>query len=650
MPRRMMALTVLMSLLASLVLSFGKIPARELSTTDVFPDAKAVDAQMTALMSRFLIPGAGLALIKNGQIVYTKGYGYSNIDKKQLATDESEFAIGSITKSFTALAIMQLVEAGKVDLDAPVMRYLPDFKLAEESYTPLLKVRHLLSQSSGLPRADERWAGALPASRADVIADMAKIAPTAKPGEVWQYCNQNYAVLGAIIEKVSGMGYEAYLQKNIFDPLGMKSANLTIEELFKSENPALPHNLDILNGFALLPSSSTGFQAVKMLPAAGAINASVKDMATYALLQLGKGKQLVSAKSLETMHTKAIKLTGMPEGDQITKAWLSSDLGYGFGWMTETYRDKALVGHGGSIDGYEAQLTFVPSDDDAVVILTNTAGAATAFNEAVRFSMIELLLGMTPTKDIPDQLIKRLEVDVDAYTANVALAKAYRADAAELNKFVGDYAGIAGQFNISAKAGKLIYKATAPINIEVELIPFAAGKFLLNNALNSVFEFKADSDGVGVWQTGIEVGRRNDGKSSATIYTDPKARFTLPIAPGLTVEQQEELAVFKPKDGSYTLTVGTVELKTDQDTTVAALAASQTPSITDKPVDTRKIPVGALTWTQYIYQNADQSLFVVEALVQGKTLYFITIAGEEAAITKATPALNTMLIRFELKK
>jgi CubicO group peptidase (beta-lactamase class C family) len=641
MTRRVFLITLILSLLASAAPRL----ASEMQTAETFPDAKQVDAQVASLMNRFLIPGVGLALIKDGKVVYTKGYGASNVEKKQEVTETSTFAIGSITKTFTALAIMQLVEAGKVDLDAPVTQYLPDFKLAEPSYTPLLKVRHLLSQSSGLPRADEQWALSVPTSRAQVIEKMAEIKPTAKPGELWQYCNQNFAALSAIIEKTSGTSYEAYIQKHIFDPLGMKSANFTIEALFGSENPALPYSLDVLNGFRAVKPESTSFQAVKMLPGAGAINANVHDMAVFALMYLGKGPQLVSAKSLAQMQTPQIRMKGSPEGDQVSAVLLAQDLGYGFGTITGSYRDRTLVGHDGSIDGYESSLTLVPADGAGVVILTNTNGAAAAFTESLRLNLIELLLGLSHTPTLADQMAARVQLDMNAYNALVAQAKAYHADSAALAKLAGDYTGVPGSFKIIAQADRLTYKEG---DTTFDLIPFADGKFVLNGSLGTVFEFRTDANGVTIWQGINQVAQRTDNKRVADTYVDPAGHFSLPLPAGLTVEQKDTVAVIKPKDGSYTLTISTQALAGEQDAVVSALAAKQTPSITSKPVDVRKIPVNGQTWTQYIYQNADQTVFVVEALAQGKVLYLITIAGSEAAIGQATPVLNTMLLGFQL--
>jgi CubicO group peptidase (beta-lactamase class C family) len=611
-----------------------------------FSAAKAVDEQMNALLTRLLIPAAGIALIKEGQVVYTQGYGYSNVAEKRRATADSQFAIGSVSKSVTAAAIMHLVEAGKIELDAPVIRYLPELKLSNETYTPLLTVRHLLLQTSGLPRADELWAFKVPASRAQAIADVATIEMVAKPGEKWNYCNQNYMLLGAIIEAVSGMSYESYTKKSLFAPLGMTNANFTIEELFKSENPALPYQIDFLTDYRALEPSNTGYQSVKMLPAAGAINASPREMAAYALMQLGKGKSVLSADSIALMHKSQTALTGNIEGDQLAAVSLTTDFGYGFGWFTENYRGKALVSHGGSIEGYIANVTLVPAEGVAVVVLTNSSTTGSVFTEIARLSLIELLTGLTPTEKLTETVLSRYQLNLEAHAQNVSAVRAYRPDSATLKSYEGDYTGITGKFTLTAEPTKLLFKSAE--GAAAELIPFADGKFLINGQLNSVIEFRKDANGVKVYQSGVEVAQRIDNKSSASLYTDPKGRFTLPIPTGVSVEQKGDQAIFSSKEGGYTLIVTALTLGDSQQATITALAAQQTPPITGKAIDVRKIPVGTLTWTQYLYEAEKSQIFVVEALTTSDMVIVITITGDQATIGKATATLNALLIGFKL--
>src|SRR5262249_44332417 len=152
------------------------MPAQAAAARD-FTD---IDTIVNTLIAMYHIPGVALALVQNGQVIYTKGYGYRDYVAKLPVTPKTVFSIGSITKSFTGLDIAQLVDAGKIDLDTPVIKYLPDFKLSDPDATKVLTVREVISHSSGLPRSDISWYTRTPASRAAVIADMAKIPLTAK--------------------------------------------------------------------------------------------------------------------------------------------------------------------------------------------------------------------------------------------------------------------------------------------------------------------------------------------------------------------------------------------------------------------------------------------------------------------------------------
>ncbi len=163
------------------------------------PDFSAIDATVNQLLAMYSVPGAAIGIVQNGQVVYTKGYGYADAEHKTPVTEQTVFSIGSVSKSFTVLDLAQLAEAGKVDLDAPVIRYLPDFKLSDPDATKALTIRQVLSHSTDSP-ADDRLVLGLN-SRKQIVADMVNIALTGKPGQVWQYCNQNFVLAGYLVER-----------------------------------------------------------------------------------------------------------------------------------------------------------------------------------------------------------------------------------------------------------------------------------------------------------------------------------------------------------------------------------------------------------------------------------------------------------------
>lgn len=211
---------LLVSLTALLVFSPASMAA---PLVDV--DVAAVDAYVEAQRQTLNIPGLALAVVQGDQVAYLHGYGQAGPDGRPV-TPQTPFMIGSTTKSFTALAIMQLVEAGQLELDTPVQRYLPWFTLADAQAAAQITVRHLLNQTSGLSTAvgrQEEFASDLSASAIENrVRRLADVALVHAPGAVHEYSNVNYTILGLIVQTVAGQAYESYVQTHIFEPLQMR--------------------------------------------------------------------------------------------------------------------------------------------------------------------------------------------------------------------------------------------------------------------------------------------------------------------------------------------------------------------------------------------------------------------------------------------
>ena len=206
---------------------------------DTAPEFAAIERFVQDEMAAQRIPGLALGIVKDDRIVYIRGFGKAD-DSGRAVTPQTPFIIGSLAKSFTALAIMQLVEAGKVDLDAPVQRYLPWFRVADEDASAEITVRDLLNHTSGLSTKTGRsYQGNGDTSDAALESAVRKLSGaelTAPVGETYQYSTINYSVLGLIVQTVAGRSYESYVQTEIFDPLQMRGS-------FTSETAAEPHGL-----------------------------------------------------------------------------------------------------------------------------------------------------------------------------------------------------------------------------------------------------------------------------------------------------------------------------------------------------------------------------------------------------------------------
>ena len=199
-------------LLSFLALSVRPLPAQAFSQTHT-PDFTGIDRYVTAQMQEAQIPGLALGIVHGDQIVHLRGFGVAN-PAGQPVTPQTPFILGSLSKSFTALAIMQLIDAGKMALDAPVQRYLPWFRVADSNASAQIRVYHLLHQTSGLPTpaGGEAMAGTGEATLEQRVRELSTVALTQPVGSTFQYSNANYLVLGLLVQVVSGQSYGAYIQ------------------------------------------------------------------------------------------------------------------------------------------------------------------------------------------------------------------------------------------------------------------------------------------------------------------------------------------------------------------------------------------------------------------------------------------------------
>jgi len=197
------------------------------AAADDGPDLAALDRYVRSEMDAQRIPGLALGIVHGDRIVHVQGFGQADRSGRQV-TPQTPFLIGSVTKSFTALAIMQLSEAGRVQLDAPVQRYLPWWRVADPGASTRVTVRHLLYQVSGLSKATGNEYATSGDTHDSALEDRVRAlrdAELTQPvGTTWQYSNANYWTLGMIVQAVSGQSYETYIQQHIFNPLQMSNS------------------------------------------------------------------------------------------------------------------------------------------------------------------------------------------------------------------------------------------------------------------------------------------------------------------------------------------------------------------------------------------------------------------------------------------
>jgi D-alanyl-D-alanine carboxypeptidase len=313
-----------------------------------------IDKVATDTLAKTGVPSASIAIVKDGQVVYVKAYGDARIDPKTPATPQMRYSIGSISKQFTAAAILLLQEQGKLSLDDKVAKYVPNLTRANE-----VTIRQLLSHTSGYQDywpQDYVMPMMLQPVTAQKIMDMWARKPLDfEPGTKWQYSNTNYVIAGVIIEKVARMPLLQFLQEKIFTPLGMKSVSDTDQAKLGDTDPT-----GYLR-YALGPLRPAPKEGKGWLFAAGELAMPAEDLAKW---------------DISIIDQKLMKPSSYREF--ATDVLLNNGLGthYGLGVDVNSQGGHRALSHGGEVSGFTAQNIVFPDDRAAVVVLTNQDAAS----------------------------------------------------------------------------------------------------------------------------------------------------------------------------------------------------------------------------------------------------------------------------------
>ena len=353
--------TILGCMMLALIPQMFNKPAQAKSTSSsTLHDA--IDAYIEEQMQRLNIPGVSLAIVEDDQIVHLRGFGQAR-PGGETPTPQTPFFIGSLTKSMTALAVMQLVEAGKIEMDAPVQRYLPWFRVADPQASAEMTVRHLLNQTSSLPTSSGEIQMADFDNSPDAAERQARALSTlmlTRPvGSAFEYSNVNYNLLGLIIEAASGESYADYIQKHIFTPLEM-SHSYTSLSVAKQNGLAMGHRYWFAIPFVApntpVPSGS--------LPSGQIISCS-EDVAHYMIALLNGGRygnaQILSEEGITEMHR------GVAD-DSVMGISLGQ---YGMGWFVDESGKTKLVWHSGTTPDFGAFIALLPEQRKGLVLLFN---------------------------------------------------------------------------------------------------------------------------------------------------------------------------------------------------------------------------------------------------------------------------------------
>ncbi len=358
--------------------------------------------------------GFSVAVARGEQVLLAKGYGLAEVEHGVPAGPETLFRIGSITKQFTAAAILRLVEQGKLSLDDDLCKFLPDYPTQGHVVT----IRHLLNHTSGISIYTvpdfmiNRTSREL--THEQVLAEFKDDPFDFAPGEKWSYNNSGYYLLGMVIEKVSGQAYGQFVQQEFFTPLSLARTRYdSTPEVIK--NRAQGYSLEgetLVNDAAFAMSIPGG---------AGGLVSTAGDLVRWQIALAGG--QVVSTASFQQMSTPTTLSDGKP-------------VDYGFGLQLKEYRDQKYIGHGGGIAGFNSMLKFFPDQQVHVAVISNSESASSS-------SLAEAIAAVA--LNLPDENIQDMELT-----------------AAEMERYAGTYklADLPMEAKVSSRDGKLYLQAT----------------------------------------------------------------------------------------------------------------------------------------------------------------------------------------------
>jgi CubicO group peptidase (beta-lactamase class C family) len=332
------------------------------------------------------VPGLAISIVKDGRVIFSKGFGFRDFSRGLRVTPKTLFAISSCTKAFTATAAGILVDEGKLDWDKPIRFYLPSFKMYDTFASERMTLRDLLTHRSGLSANDKIWYNSS-LTRDELFNRLQYIRPNKDFRYAFQYQNIMYMIAGYLIGHIANTTWEKFVQQKILNPLKMIDTNFSIEVIQKAADYAIPYTNGINDDI-----KRAHFHDMENIGPAGSINSNVIDMAKWLLFNLNQGKwnnkQIISSDTLKEIHSPQISV---PMPIKYKEFHYTS---YGMGWFITSYRGHLLLYHSGGIDGFISWVSFMPNDNIGVVIFTNND--CNSLPTIIGYNAYDRLLGLEP--------------------------------------------------------------------------------------------------------------------------------------------------------------------------------------------------------------------------------------------------------------
>ena len=340
-----------------------------------------LDERLKRMVEKPTMVGMAVGIVENGRITFLNGYGETIEGSGEKVTAETVFRWASVSKGVASTMVAKLAEDGRLRFDQPVAAVAPSLHLPGRNELKAT-VGDVLSHRLGLYRNafdNKLEEGQDVTFLRGTLATLNSVCP---PGTCWSYQNVAYDAASEMVTRVSGMRYQEMVERDLFDPLGMSSASLTIDGLVHARSWARPHSV----GRRPLEVNNNYYR----VPAAGGVNSDIKDMALWMLAQMGEMPQVLSPQLLETIHQPRVKTPG--ERARMRKFLERlGDAQYGYGWRSYEYAGHRIIGHRGGVSGYRSLILFDPQMKSGVVALWNSN---TSQPGGLEFEVMDMLYGL----------------------------------------------------------------------------------------------------------------------------------------------------------------------------------------------------------------------------------------------------------------
>ena len=491
----------------------------------------AFEAYVAAALQRFDVPGAAVAVVRNGDVVYLNGFGVKEAGSTRSVTPDTLMMIGSITKSMTTMMAGTLVDDGRLAWDTRIVELLPDFAVGDPALTDRLTIHDAFCNCSGVPGLNlESYFEGASRTPESVVTALAHVKPAAGYGEQFIYNNVLIGSGGYALGVAAGGGsadlgiaYDTALRERVLGPIGMKRSTFDFEKVLDDGDYALPHAVDLSGDQRPLPL--TAERVLLPFRPAGALWSSAREMARYLQTELGHGvapggTPVVSARNLEATWTPSVSVPNYLGGPPQMAATATS---YGLGWLNGEYHGLRVVSHGGGTGGFTSEIAFLPEAGLGIVILSNAFALSPnspvplVFVNAVELRLFDLLF------DQPAEFDAQLAAQAKTAAAAPPSHMLGKIDPVAVAAYLGGYDNAElGEISLSRRGDRLVLDTG---EITSELRPLAGQDdgtvYLLHDPPLSLF---SAAYGVTVALTGGSAEPRLTIKVPASV-TGPSEEF-----------------------------------------------------------------------------------------------------------------------------